>query len=93
MSAINHSSVPSINHDESMQSRGNSERFGGGPLEQKHTDSVLMYCSYFTYCERNIHLRREMCQVNVEGILDNITKYAQAKKISDNSKSALHSFL
>ena len=93
MSAYNHSSVPSINHDDSNNmSRAQSEKMVSD-MDAKHNDSILMYCSYFTYCDRSIFQRKEMCETNVQGILDVVNKYSSAGKISSNSKSALFAFL
>jgi len=61
------SSVPS-----GMESnRSQSQRLGkltaaGGP---KHQDSILMYCSYFTYCQNPQKNRKMACDIQETRII------------------------
>lgn len=62
-------------------------------LDEKHVDSILMYCSYFTYCDDKVALRRKICRTDVVQILDKMSKMEKSQKISTASYQALNAFL
>lgn len=69
MSANNQSSVPSnntpsIKSGESFPTKGNNST--------KHFDSILMYCSFFTYGPNQAKNRQNACNIKIDSITKKI---------------------
>ena len=69
MSNNNLSSVPSGLGQSQML---NQSRYISSDYPNKHQDSILMYCSYFTYCANQQKIRRDTCNTNPDSICQRI---------------------
>mmetsp|Transcript_19642 Transcript_19642/g.30293 ORF Transcript_19642/g.30293 Transcript_19642/m.30293 type:complete len:384 (+) Transcript_19642:2-1153(+) len=100
-SSYNHSSVPSepVSRDNGAGSL--AQGMGGlritstiGDGNSKHQDSILMYCSYFTYGKDASMTRRTFCEsFKVSEIAGKLQQLESSKFLSQGSAATLTEFL
>ena len=59
----------------------------------KHMDSILMYCSYFTYAENGSKKRSDATKINPDDIVSKINGLEKQNKVTRGSAEQIQSFL